>query len=467
MATARLVASTYYLSSSTYLSVSNASNMYTNTDSDTYATVTNSQSGTTSYYLYIRGFNFNSIPDDAIVNSFSIKLKARESGVNTSTSYSPKLCNNTSQITSTCSAITTTTTTYTFSGYSVDFDTIKGYGNNFGIRINCRRASKNTTGYMYVYGAEITVDYVQPDPRTITSTLSGNGTISPSGATTKYDGDEYEITITPTNLADQVTVTNNGTDVTSELAEHYSGGTTANGTFTAESYTTALSSNNANFYTSSSSTGNYFNYAVGHTAESPGSTSSSYNTYVKDNGSNTATGWADYTFDFDGLPDDAEVTAVEVKCYGACESTTYDSTHKAEVSLYSGNTLMSTPQNFTSTSNQTITISEPGEWTRDDLLDAKLRFTVAYYGGRLFGISWKVTYNYGGTLAYYTYSYTVSGNATIAVTIGSGATAKLYVKKNGVWQEVTKAYKKVNGSWVEQTDLTTVFTSGTNYVCGD
>jgi len=64
----------------------------------------------------------------------------------------------------------------------VDYDTIKNYGNDFGIRINCRRSNRNTTAYMYIYGAEIEVTYTVPNPRTITSTLSGNGTIDPSGA---------------------------------------------------------------------------------------------------------------------------------------------------------------------------------------------------------------------------------------------------------------------------------------------
>lgn len=50
---------------------------------------------------------------------------------------------------------------------------------------------------------------------------------------------------------------------------------------------------------------------------------------------------------------------------------------------------------------------------------------------------------------------------------GSTETDKLYVKKNGNWKEVQKAYRKVNGSWTEITDLTTVFTAGTKYVCGD
>jgi len=48
-----------------------------------------------------------------------------------------------------------------------------------------------------------------------------------------------------------------------------------------------------------------------------------------------------------------------------------------------------------------------------------LRWTVGYYGGRLYGITWNVTYTTGGSLTYYTYAYTVSEDATIAVTIGS------------------------------------------------
>ena len=74
MATIRLIPSTYSLSKTEYLSVSNASNMYNNTDSTTYATVTNSKSKTSSYYIYLKGFNFNDIPSNATINSFTVKL---------------------------------------------------------------------------------------------------------------------------------------------------------------------------------------------------------------------------------------------------------------------------------------------------------------------------------------------------------------------------------------------------------
>lgn len=44
---------------------------------------------------------------------------------------------------------------------------------------------------------------------------------------------------------------------------------------------------------------------------------------------------------------------------------------------------------------------------------------------------------------------------------------EVYKLESGEWIEAIKAYKKVNGSWVEQSDLTTVFDSNTNYIKGN
>lgn len=448
MATLRLTPSTYYLSSSTYLSVSNAANMYTDTDSETYATVTNSQNGTTSYYIYLRGFDFDSIPSGAVINSFSINLKARESGISTSSSYAPKLCNNTSQITSSCSAISTTASVHTFSGYSVDLDDIRNYGSNFGIRINCRRASRNTTGYMYIYGADIEIDYTIPDPRTITTSLTGNGTISPSGSNTYYDGDEVEMVITPTNKSDTVTATHNGTDVTSQLVAHGAGSTAS---FTASDVTTS----------GVQSGSSYMEYAIGHTAESPSSSGTSSNAYA----SSGSTGYAAYSFDFSGIPSGATIEAIEASVYGHRENSAIDSTHVSKCVLYSGSTAISDEVDFPSTSNSTITLEATD--LPSSMSGVTLRHYVGYYGGLVLGITLRVTYSTGSGLDHYTYTFTVSGDATIAVTIGgSGEEKAIYFKNGSSWAKATKVYKKVNGAWVQQTDLTTVFSTGVNYKRG-
>ena len=449
MATIRLTPSTYYLSNSSYLSVSNAANMYDDTDSTTYATVTNSRASTSSYYIYVRGFNFDDIPANAVVSSFTVKLKARESGVSTSTSYKPYLANGTSAINGSCDVLTTTATVHEFTGLSADWETIKGYGEDFGIRINCRRASKNTTSYVYIYGAEIEVTYTVPDPRIVTTTLSGNGTISPSGSTTTYDGEEFVLTITPTNKADTVTARQDGTDITSQLVAHGAGSTV---TATPESFDT---------YDIQSGS-SYAGYCVGHSAESPSSSGTSSNMYASD------IGYAEYTFDFSGIPSNANIEDIEVRCYGHRESATIDSSHVSQCLLYMGSTAISDEAEFPSQSNTIITVTPTTMPTRSQLDSVTLRHNVGYYGGLVLGISFDVTYSVGSGIDHYTYTYTVSGNSTIAVVIGGAAdTDKLYVKKGGSWKEVQKAYRKVNGTWTEISDLTTVFTSGTKYVCGD
>ena len=451
MPTARLTPSTYYLSSSSYLSVTNADNMYDNTDSDSYGQVYNSRSSTTSYYIYLRGFDFDTIPAAAVVSSFTVSLKARQSGVSTSTSYQPHLANGTSAINGSCTPITTTASVHEFTGVSANWDTLKGYGSNFGIRINCRRASRNTAAYMYIYGAEIEVTYTVPDPRTVTTTLTGDGTISPSGTQTMYDGDEYELTITPTDKSATVTVTKNGTDVSSQLVAHGAGATVS--LVPNDVTTSGIESGSS-----------YAEYAVGHSAESPSSSGSSSNMYA----SNYSTGYAAYSFDFSGIPSGAVIEEMEVRCYGHRESSTISSTYVSQCVLYSGSTAISDEVDFPSTSNSLITLTPSGTVTRSQLDNFAVRHYVGYYGGLVLGITVEVTYSTGSGIDHYTYTTTISGNMTIAVAIGGAVqTDTLYIKTNGAWVtvNVSKAYKKVNGLWTE-VSVSTAFDANTKYVRG-
>lgn len=455
MATIRLIPSTYYLSNSSYLSVSSASNMYANTDSTNYGTVTNSRTSTTSYYIYLRGFNFDDVPSTAIVSSFEVKLKAYESGVSTSSSYVPYLADGTTTL-SGCSttAITTSASVYTFS-CSLDWDTIVGYGSDFGIRINCRRASRNTTSYMYIYGAEIEVTYTLPVSATVTSTLSGNGTISPSGSYSTYEGNEYTLTITPTNTADTVTATKNGTDITSSLVAHYSGGTvsTVLGTYTLES---------GGFNGSGAS---YFEGIVGNGVDASQTSSNYYSS-----GSGTQAVFT-YSMAFSNIPSNATIKRVYCEVNGHAESTSNSSEYMC-VQLMSGSTALSEEINFKdiSTSNTTITLEATTLPTVSQLASMVLQCTLGYYGGAINGATCYVVYEIPSTYPeYYTYTYTVDGDATIAVTIGSSvATDVLYRKNGSSWQEVnySAVYEKVNGSWVE-TDIATAFTANKKIVWGN
>lgn len=437
-------------------------NAYKNTSSTSgYARYSISTS--TTGYVYLT-YDTSEIPANATIQSVTAKARLRIS--------------NTSRVTNRVCQLYTNTTA---KGNNTDFSSTSSGGavitldtgdwtrselNNLRMRIGGTGSSSSQSKYIYIYGTEITITYITAS-RTVTITLTGNGTVNPSGSQTLYDGDEFELTITPTNKNDTVTVTNNNTDITEQLEEHYSGGTAASTSQVSGSgVTTGFARSNSQFYRgSSSNTGDsWLRYAIGESAENPYSTSNTDNTYCKD-GTNDATtqGWMNYPFDFSGLPDDAEVTSVQVKCYGAAESTSETARH-ADVSLWCGNEQKGTTQAFSSTSNTTMTINDPGEWTREQLQDAWVRFGVGYYGGRILGITWKVNYTYGGSLDHYTYTYIVDGNATIAVVIGSsGQVSKLYVKVSGTWKEVSEVYIKTNGTWIKQGDVTTVFQSGVNY----
>lgn len=450
MATIRLIPSTYYLSNSSYLSVTNESNMYTNTDSTTYGQVYNSRSSTSSYYIYLRGFNFDDVPSGAIINSFTIMFKAYESGASTSTSYRPYICDGTTTLTCSCNVISSSTQTLTFTDVSATWDELVGYGSDFGIRINCRRSSRNTASYIYIYGAEIEVDYTMPVSATVTSTLSGNGTISPSGAYSTYEDTEYTLTITPTSTSDTVSITKDGVDVTSSLVAHYSGGTvsTVLGTYTLES---------GNFNSGES----YFEGIVGNGVDASETSSNYYSS------SSSTQAVFTYSMAFTDIPSNVTIERVYCEVSGHAESSSNSNEYMC-VQLKSGSTEISEQINFKdiSTSNTVVTLEATTIPTVSQLSSLVLECTLGYYGGAINGATCYVVYSIPSDYPeYYTYTFTVTGDSTIAVTIGTSAVPTLYIKVNGSMVEVAKAWKKVNGSLVEQ-DVTTLFETTDNLVVG-
>lgn len=452
MATIRLVPSTYAVSNSNYVSASNTANMFANTDSTTHGTFTHNRASTNNtYYAYLRGFNFSDIPSNAVISDFTVKIKASATGHTTSTSssYYMSLVNGTTQIGSTSASgrLSTSITTFTFAKGSLTWETIVGYGSSFGIRIPLRRASSNTADVVSIYGAEIEVTYTVPSPRTITTTLSGDGSIDPEGPTTAYDGNEFELTIVPTNLDDAITATRDGVDITDQLVGHGAGSLLST---IPESYTTHSIQSGAS----------YAEYAVGNSAEEPSSSGTSSNMYA----SSGNTGYAEYSFDFSDIPSDAVIEDIEVRCYGHRESSTIDSSHVSKCVLYLGNSAISDEEDFPSTSNTIITLTPNDIPTRSELDDVTVRHFVGYYGGLVLGISFDVTYSTGSGITHYTYSFTVTGDTTIVVQIGSSIV--LYSKINGIYVPVIKAWKKINGVYVEQSDLTNVFQAGAHYVKG-
>lgn len=197
MATIRLIPSTYSLSNTSYLRISNASNMYTNTDSTTYATVDHTRNySTTSYYIYIKGFNFNDIPANAIINSATVKVKAK---VTSASSYAPTLYNDTTSLNQNLSGNIGTTATTSTIDITSNWETYKGYGSNFGIRLQLNRSSFWTASSMNIYGAEILVDYTVPTYHNVSVTQSTGGTISLSQSGQVIEGTTVSVTAAPSD----------------------------------------------------------------------------------------------------------------------------------------------------------------------------------------------------------------------------------------------------------------------------
>lgn len=450
MPTIRLVPSAYSVSSGA--SVSNPSNMYTNTDSTTYATLTHTNRNTNSYYVYIKGFNFSAIPSGATVDSFTVKIKGYESGESTSSSYAPCLVNGTSALSGTTASSNfgSSSSTITIPTGSLTWAQIAGYGSSFGVKVTLRRNNKNTQGYKYIQGVEIDVTYTLAITHDVT--ITGKDT-NPSGTVTVNEGDS--LTIQMTGRSAKPNVTDNNVDVTSQVQEVTGG--TASGHPVSETH--------SGFGGSGSLSSMYADY-----------TSTSYGYY--ETYSIFRAGTSDLIFNPISVPSG---TSIAVSCKATFGFYNYQATsnlYTATAQLYSGNTAkgsVTTVINQYGDMARTVFDLSPGTWTAEELAsDIRLRIIVADSEStssatqrviRVYGATITVTY----TAPAGTYVYTLSNitaNHTIVVTDASPGAKTLYFKNNGAWVQASKAYKKVNGIWVQQSDLTQVFDPNTNYVKG-
>lgn len=150
-----------------------------------------------------------------------------------------------------------------------------------------------------------------------------------------------------------------------------------------------------------------------------------------------------WTFNLSSLPSNAIINSVT--CTAKCHITSTSGIPTRTIQMSSGTTAKGTASTLTTTSGQQHTLSV-GDWTAAELQNACIylhatRSTTSATTDRTFRF-------YGATL---TIDYSEAPSNT------------LYFKNNGTWTATTKVYKKVSGLWVEQSDLTTVFSSGTNY----
>lgn len=444
MTVARLVASSYSVTGTVVVN-QNESSLYTNTDnSSNPARITHTTSGTSSYYLYLKGFNFSSVPSDAIVSNITIKVKGYESGLSTSTSYAPRLYYNSSGTTwSTITGASAASSNFGTSSntitvpYTGDWDTLKGYGSSLGIRLVIRRSNRNTQGYLYIYGAEIEVTYTVPVYHNVTVTNGTSATVTAS-ETHPLEGTNVEIR---SDTVSGITVTDNGVDVTSQFTQRSE---------SAESYTV----NTVGTYGFALSGGYYVSQNKG-IDKSAAVSRIDFHLPVAANIVFSYINYAEATYDFGVFGNVDTSLSTNYYAAGSNGATITDSSYKKACNTSSDNT--SSVQTLTysnvSAGDHSIWVKfskDDGSASGNDTLQFQVTITLlspftpgTYYGYDITNIQ--------------------ADHAIVVASSGSGPV--LYVKLNGSWVQVARAYRKVSGSW-QQVAVDQAFDSQTNYVKG-
>lgn len=383
----------YSSANSSYSSISSSypvTNGYTDASSTSYAYITcNTGSQASTYISYT--FDVSEIPSNATITSVACSAKVRVSSTSYISTANVRLYSGSTAKGSSTSARTTTATAYTLT----PGDWTRAELDNIQVRYTGTRGTSNTTraAYLYFYGATLSITYaISGMQYTITAVSEVDGITVDPIAQNANEGKDATIRIDAASL-DDVLVKDNDVDVTANLVRHTmpTGGTLAQAP--------------ASYTVSGSISGTKYQSTIGCTVDDPSSQTG--NDYCSSNGS-TATIY--YHFDFNDLPDNATITSMTVQAYGHLESTS-NSSETAELNVYNGTTAKGTAVSYTSTSDQTLTIT-PGTWTVAELKDDPcVGFTIGYYGGLTTGITWTVVYSVPQSDNPYYWTYTLTNMA--------------------------------------------------------
>lgn len=371
-----------------YASISNQTNGYNDSSNTTYATINLTTGSGATTYIYFT-FDFSDIPQGATINSISCTAKAYINTTNSSriTTRQMQLYSGSSTKGS-ATTISNSTSAVTMSAGSWTREELQ----NARIRLYAVRGSSNTTStyYFRFYGATFSVEYsINGTAYTINATSNIDSVTVEPATQEILNGNDGLITIYANSL-DDITVLDNDIDVTNNLIQKTmpTGGT--------------IAAVPASYTTSGSISGTRYQSTVGHGVDNPSSQTG--NDYCGSSGS-SATIY--YRFNFDDIPDNATITSMTVQAYGHLENVGYSS-EIAELNTYYGTTAKGTQVSYTAASSQLITIN-PGSWTVAELKsDARVGFTIGYYGGLTTGITWTVEYSVPSSGNEYYWEYPIN-----------------------------------------------------------
>lgn len=419
-----------------YASVSSSyplTNGQTDSNSTTYAQVSwKTGSGAETYVYYI--FDFSDIPANATIKSVTAKAKAYVNTTNSSrvTTRQMQLCTGTTMKGSALT-ISTSTSEQTFSNTGT---WTRAELQNARIRYYVKRGTSNTssTYNLRMYGATVTVTY-EWEETTYTITVNNS-----TAATVTADPGEVSAGETSTIKADTITgitITDNGTDITSQFVLRHDTGSY----YVDKTGTYGFSLNNNGFYQSENK-GVDKSAAVSRVYLSLPVSATVTFTFIN---------YAEAGYDF-GVFGNID-TALNTNYYPA-DSSISDSSYR----------LACNTSTYNKSSEQTLAYTVPAGDHYIDVKYSKDDASSSYNDTLQFKVSITLSET---PPSYYGYDITnISADHTIVV-VNAGGNDKIYFKSNGAWVEAVKAYKKINGVWVEQTDLTSVFSQGVNYVRGN
>ena len=420
-----------YASISTQYPITNA---YTDSSSTSYAQVSWKTGSNAETYVYLK-FDFSDIPANATIKTVTAKAKGYVNTTNSSrvTSRQMQLATGTT-LKGSALTLSTSTSEQTFSNVGT---WTRNELLNAGIRYYVKRGTSNTssTYYIRMYGATMSVTYEWEETTytiTVNNSTSVNVVADPnevvSGESSEIKADDIS----------GITIKDNGVDVTSQFVQKQESGSYE--IDNVGTYGFALNSNN--YYESQNKGVNQSAAVCRINFSLPVSATITF-TFIN---------YAESGYDF-GVFGNID-TALNTDYYsaGSDGATITDSSYKLACNTSTYNT----------SSTHTLTYSMSAgdhyidvKYSKDDASAANndtLQFRVAI------ALDSVPPVYYGYTIS------NVQGDHTILVVMA--VTDKLFVKPSNSWIQTVKAYTKINDSWVEQSDLTTVFNSSTNYVYG-
>ena len=417
----------FTLSTNTSRQISNAYHNADNTSSSARLTLASNRNSarTSEMYLEFDKSALDNIPSSATIGTITANVRYYVNNTTYCSALSIQLHANTTAKGSAVTTRSTTSAKYSITTGSwtlAELKTIRLY-------ISATHNASTSSCYLYLYGADVTINYTLPTAYTVTASSSASGvTVEPSSQSV-YEGSSASVTL---NRNTNIIVTDNGTDVTSQLVQTQEQGTIGEipdecveSTFTTDS---SYPTSNGLSDTDSST---YARFKLTSTQQH-----------------------AIYSFDTSAIPLTATIVSVSCSVKAYVTSTSSSITVKT-AQLYTGSTAKGSADTIPTTLS-VWDITTPGSWTASEVRDIRLRMDGRYsnqqsYYIQFYGAELTVVY----TLDSYVYVYTISNVQaahTILVVSSGGLSYTLYVKDEGTWKQGT-VYVKQNGSWVQASDV--------------